>query len=62
MAKKAAASESKLTKASLMKEIDIKLQGLNLVKSVLQTNPHPKKEELESYRKQFQELMISTNK
>ena len=53
MAKKA----STLTKASLMKEIDLKLQDLNLLKSVLQTNTHPKKDELEEYKKRFGEIV-----
>lgn len=46
-----------LTKASLMKEIDLKLQELNLLKSVLQANAHPKKEELEDYQKRFKEII-----
>jgi hypothetical protein len=51
------AKKSNLTKSSLMKEIDLKLQGLNLLKSVLQGNSHPKKEELEEYEKRFRELV-----
>lgn len=51
------AAKTKLTKASLMKEIDLSLQGINLLKSVLQTNTHPKKDELEDIQKRFRELV-----
>ena len=49
----------KLTKSSLMKELDLTLQDLNLVKSVLQANPHPTKVELEDYQKRYKEILKS---
>jgi hypothetical protein len=52
-----AAKSEKLTKSSLMKELDLTLQDLNLLKSVLQANPHPTKVELEDYQKRYKEIM-----
>jgi hypothetical protein len=55
----AAKKSEKLTKSSLMKELDLTLQDLNLLKSVLQANPHPTKVELEDYQKRYKEIMQS---
>lgn len=48
---------TKLTKSALLKEIDTVLQDLNLIKSVLQANAHPKQQELEDYKKRFYHVM-----
>jgi hypothetical protein len=44
---------AKITKAALLKEIDFVLQDINLVKSALMTNPHPKQAEMDDYQKRF---------
>ena len=53
------AKSEKLTKSSLMTQLDLTLQDLNLVKSVLQANPHPTKAELEEYQKRYKEILSS---
>lgn len=53
------AKSEKLTKTSLLKQVDLTLQDLNLVKSVLQANPHPTKAELEEYQKRYKEILSS---
>ena len=52
-----AKTKAKVTKASLLKEIDLKLQDLNLLKSVLIANTHPKQADLEDYDKRFQAII-----
>ena len=48
---------SKLSKKSLLNEMDIKLNDLNLLRSALAADPARKQEELESYKKKFYELI-----
>lgn len=52
----------KITKAVLLKEIDEKLQALNLLRSALQADQSCKQDDLENYRKQFYELVNFTGK
>jgi hypothetical protein len=56
MAKKAK-EQSKVTKKSLLNEIDIKLNDLNLLRSALAADPARKQEELESYKSKFYDLI-----
>lgn len=46
---------SKLTKAQLLKEIDEKLNALNLLRSALAVDPDRTQANFESYRKRFLE-------
>lgn len=55
--KKEGKEEAKLTKAQLMRQIDEKLTGLNLIKSALQVDPSRTQETLINYQTRFQELM-----
>ncbi|HYG19585.1 MAG TPA: hypothetical protein VD816_11685 [Ohtaekwangia sp.] len=48
---------AKITKSALLKEIEIVLQDLNLVKSALQANAHPKQQELEDFKKRFNAIV-----
>jgi hypothetical protein len=48
--------KEKLTKAALIREIDLKLQALNLLRSALAADPSRKQEDLENYRRQFLEM------
>jgi hypothetical protein len=49
--------DNKLTKATLLKVMDAKLQDLNLLRSALQADASRKQEDLENYEKQFLELL-----
>jgi hypothetical protein len=48
---------AKITKSSLLQEIDLILQDLQLVKSALLANPHPKQAELEDLKTRFEEVV-----
>jgi hypothetical protein len=50
------ATVKKLTKASLLKAIDEKLQALNLLRSALHADPSRKQEDIENYDRQFRNL------
>jgi hypothetical protein len=52
-----ARKESKLTKSALLKEIEEKLQDLNLLKSALQGEPSRTQDALEMYQEKFHELV-----
>jgi len=52
-----APKKDKLTKAALVKAMDEKLSGLNLLRSALQADQSRKQEDLENYQKQFEDLM-----
>ena len=51
------ATESKITKAQLMRQIDEKLSDLNLIKSALQVDPSRTQENLLNYQTRFLELV-----
>jgi hypothetical protein len=48
---------AKITKSALLKEIDFVLQDINLVKSALLANPHPKQAELDDYIMRFYSII-----
>jgi hypothetical protein len=52
-----AAEKEKITKAKLLKEIDEKLQSLNLLRSALQADPSRKQDDLDDYQRQYMELV-----
>jgi hypothetical protein len=52
---------TKLTKASLLSQMEGKLQSMNLLKAALQAENHIKQAALEDYKKKFDDLM-TTNK
>jgi hypothetical protein len=49
--------QSKVTKKSLLTEIDIKLNDINLLRSALSADPARKQEEIDSYRTKYYELI-----
>lgn len=49
--------KQKLTKANLLKEMDNKLQSLNLLRSALSADASRKQEDLENYQRQFRDLI-----
>lgn len=53
----ATGKSGKLTKSLLIKEIDGKLQALNLLRSALQADPSRKNADLVNYQRQFYELV-----
>ena len=63
MAKKAKAdikpkaTDTKITKAQLMKQIDEKLTDLNLIKSALLVDPSRTQETLQNYQTRFLEII-----
>jgi hypothetical protein len=57
-----AKQKGKITKAQLLREIDEKLQSVNLLRSALQADPSRKQEDLENYHQQYLELFNLTKK
>ena len=51
------ATDSKITKAQLMRQIDEKLADLNLLKSALQVDPSRTQETFINYQTRFQEII-----
>jgi hypothetical protein len=51
------AKSKKLTKATLLKAIDEKLQALNLLRSALNGDPSRKQEDLANYDRHFKNIM-----
>lgn len=49
--------EAKITKAKLLTQIDETLQSLNLIKSALQAEAHPKQADLAEYKKRYEALL-----
>jgi hypothetical protein len=56
-AAKPKATDSKITKAQLMRQIDEKLADLNLLKSALQVDPSRTQETFLNYQTRFQEII-----
>lgn len=57
-----AEKKRKLTKAVLLKEMDVVLQDLNLLRSALQADASRKQEDLDQYEKQFYDLLKRSKK
>lgn len=57
-----AEKKKKLTKAGLLKEMDMVLQDLNLLRSALQADASRKQEDLDTYEKQFSEVLKRSKK
>jgi hypothetical protein len=51
-----AKAKEKLTRASLLKAIDEKLQAVNLLRAALNADPSRKQEDLENYHRQFVDI------
>jgi hypothetical protein len=50
---------TKITKASLLSQMEGKLQSLNLLKAALQAENHIRQADLEDYKKRFDNLMTT---
>ena len=48
---------AKLTKSALLQEIDLVLQDLQLIKSALLANAHPKQADLDDLKKRLDEVL-----